>query len=276
VTTKVWFITGCATGFGALLARTIYERGDALVATDRSRAALAYLGDPGERLELIELDVGDPQAAEVAASKAVDRFGRVDILVNNAGLGLGGPFEDCSAADMQRVMLVNALGPMFVTHPFLPIMRAQGGGRIINISSDSGVIGLPFQSIYCAAKHALEGFSESLSHEVAPFGIRITLVQPCGLFRTQMPVGAIEAALGRNKSTSPYHDLIAGMAHVMSGQIAQGSDPALVVEAIIGLAAMQNPPLRLPVGPPDRVGLVQMRQTMPDEQFVQTIRQGME
>jgi NAD(P)-dependent dehydrogenase (short-subunit alcohol dehydrogenase family) len=248
--------------------------GECVVATDRSLEALAHLGEPDERLALLELDVTDPAGAEQAAEVAIQRFGRVDVVVNNAGLGIGGPFEDCSADDMRRVFAVNAFGPMFVTRPFLPLLRAQGGGRIINISSDSGVIGLPFQSIYCASKHALEGFSEALSHEVAPFRIAVTLIEPCGFFRTQMPVGAIEGALERNKPTSPYYDLITNLGHVMSERFDQGSDPNLVVQAIMQAATMPNPPLRLPVGPPDRVGFVQMRQTMPDEQFVQVVRQS--
>jgi NAD(P)-dependent dehydrogenase (short-subunit alcohol dehydrogenase family) len=270
---NTWLITGCATGFGALLARMALDRGDTVVATDRDTAALAHLAHGARgRLLALPLDVTDPASVAAAAEAALARFGPPDVLVNNAGLGDAGPFEE---ADPERVRLlfeVNTFGVIRVTQALLPAMRARGSGHIINISSDSGVVGWPFQSIYCATKHAVEGFSESLSHEIAPFGLKVTLVEPCGFFRTAMPIGALAEAKRRLRETSPYYAMVAARIAAAEAVLPEASDPRLVPEAILELADMPDPPLRRPVGPPERTGLLAARQAMPDEAFVRMIR----
>lgn len=270
---RTWLITGCATGFGALLAQTLLDRGEQVVATDRNENDLEHLHtEAPERLLRFQLDVTNDEQITQAVAATVGHFGRIDLLVNNAGLGMGGPFEETPLARIRQLFAVNTLGMMALTQAVLPQLRAQGGGRIINISSDSGVVGWRFQSVYCATKHAVEGFSEALAHEVTPFGIQVVLIEPCGFFRTPMPAGAVADVAAGLRSDSPYNSKVAAMLAQAQATMGEASDPRLVVEAILAAADDPAPLLRRPVGPPERVQLLRMRQDMPDEQFVQFIR----
>ena len=269
---RTWLITGCASGFGALLAQTLLDRGERVVATDYDAPGLGRLRPPDqERLLALELDVTNEVQIEHAVAAAIGRFGRIDVLVNNAGLGLGGPFEEAQPERVRQLFAVNALGPMALTRAALPQLRAQGGGRIINISSDSGLVGWRFQSVYCATKHALEGFSEALAQEVAPFGISVALIEPCGFFATPMPMGALREALGGLQTDSPYRPMVEAMAAAMADRAGEAQSPQLVVDAIIAAADDPRPPLRRLVGDPARVALLEARRTMPDQQFVELL-----
>ena len=167
MSSRVWLITGCATGFGALLAQQVLDRGEVVVATDKNVTALEHLQPPDASLLLTaQIDVTNDDEIRQGVDAALDRFGKIDVLVNNAGVGHGGPIEEATMDQVRFVMNVNALGMIAVTKAVLPHMRARGEGHIINISSDSGKVGFPFQGLYTAAKHAVEGFSEVLWHEV--------------------------------------------------------------------------------------------------------------
>ncbi len=271
---RVWLITGCATGFGALLAQAVLDRGERVAATDKDADALAHLKpqDPAQLLT-VAMNVADEASVRRGVQAVLDRFGRVDVLVNNAGLGIGGPFEEMDMARVRRVFDVNILGMMAVTQAVLPTMRRQGGGRIINLSSDSGVVGFPFQNVYTATKFAVEGWSECLAHEVYPFNISITLIEPCGMFKTAMPSGAIAEAAQRNSPASPYYERVKGLAETMGPAWEASTDPMEVPKAILEVADLAAPPLRRRVGPADRTGLLSLRRQLPDEDFVQLIRQ---
>ncbi|MFZ5916075.1 MAG: SDR family NAD(P)-dependent oxidoreductase [Chloroflexota bacterium] len=270
---RVWFITGCATGFGALLAQRALDRGDAVVATDRNVNTLDHLTAPDPSLLLkAQLDVTRDDEIEAAVGAALDRFGKIDVLVNNAGVGHGGPIEEASMGQVRLVMDVNALGVMAVTKAVLPHMRQRGEGHIINLSSDSGKVGFPFQGLYTAAKHAVEGFSEVLWHEVSPFGLKVTIIEPCGMFKTAMPRDAIDGALKNVKPDSPYYAWASHMGAEMKAGWEHSTDPALVVDAILEVADADKPPLRRRAGLPDRTGLVGLRNQMPDEEYVQFIQ----
>lgn len=169
---RVWLITGCATGFGASLAQRVLDRGEAVAATDKDVTALGHLrtSDPALLLTA-QMDVTDDDEIARAVRTTLERFGRIDVLVNNTGVGHGGPIEEATMGEVRFVMDVNALGVMSVTKAVLPQMRKRGAGHIINLSSDSGKVGFRFQGLYTAAKHAVEGFSEVLWHEVSPFGV---------------------------------------------------------------------------------------------------------
>lgn len=270
---RTWLITGCATGFGALLAQTLLDRGERVVATDRSASALVHLTPPHpERLLTAALDVTDSVQIDQAVAAAVGRFGRIDVLVNNAGLGLGGPFEEVSLQRMRQLFEVNVLGLMAVTQAVLPQLRAQGAGRVINLSSDSGLVGWRYQAVYGATKHAVEGFSESLAQEVSPFGIDVVLIEPCGFFATPLPASAIADAVTNLRDDSPYRAAVEAMLGGIRDRMGEAQDPRIVVDAIIAAADAPHPTLRRPVGQADRVGLLAMRRQMPDEEFLSLIR----
>ncbi|MFQ3633129.1 SDR family NAD(P)-dependent oxidoreductase [Roseiflexus sp.] len=269
---RTWLITGCATGFGARLAQQLLDHGECVVATDRSIDLLAHLDTADSaRLLRLAMDVTDPAAIRRAVQRALAHFGRIDILVNNAGLGHGGPLEEASVEDIRRLFDVNIIGMMLVTQAVLPHMRAAGCGHIINLSSDSGVVGFPFQGVYTATKHAVEGFSDSLYQEVTPFGISVSVIQPCGMFKTDMPAHTIATAKATIRPDSPYYARAMRIAETLATAWEQSSDPQEVVDAIIEVADSIPPPLRRRVGTPDRTGLLGLRQRLSHEEFVKFI-----
>jgi NAD(P)-dependent dehydrogenase (short-subunit alcohol dehydrogenase family) len=242
----VWFITGCSTGFGRELAKILLARGYCVVATARDPDKIADLvEDHGAKALGLALDVEKQSQIEAAVDAAKRKFGRIDVLVNNAGYGYLAAVEEGDDADIRAVFETNVFGLAALIRAVLPIMRGQKSGAIVNISSMGGFIGFPGSGYYAATKFAVEGLSESLSKEVAPFGIKVLIVEP-GPFRTdwagrslKVPKHAIEAytetAVGRRRQVQAY-----------SGT--QPGDPVRGVEAIIATVEQPNPPLRLPLG----------------------------
>src|SRR6202012_1249497 len=178
---KVWFITGCSKGFGRVWAEAALERGDKVAATARDASTLAPLAEKyGDSVLTMALDVQDTDADFAAVKAAQEKFGRLDVVVNNAGYGLFGAVEELSEAQARDQIETNLFGALWVTQAALPIMREQGSGHIIQVSSIGGVTAFPEVSLYHASKWGLEAFSQSLSLEVADFGIDVTLVEPAG------------------------------------------------------------------------------------------------
>ena len=176
---KTWFVTGAGRGFGAEIAKAAVRSGDRVVATGRKRTALIDgLGPESGKLMSVELDVTDAEQARKAVDAALSRFGGIDVLVNNAGYGHMGFFEEMTIDDVQQQFETNLFGVFNVTWAALPGMRAARKGRIFNISSLGGILGVQFGSLYCGSKFALEGFSECLSKEISPFGLFVTIVEP--------------------------------------------------------------------------------------------------
>src|SRR6058998_4101868 len=182
---KVFFITGASRGLGVDLARAALDAGHAVVATGRSTDSVAAAIGAHDNLLVAQLDVTDPASAQAAVDAAVARFGRIDVLVNNAGNFIAGTFEEIPDVDFRAQLETNFFGPLNVTRAVLPVMRAQRSGHVVTISSIAGIVGGEFNSAYAASKFALEGWMESLTPEVAPFGIRTMLVEP-GFFRTEL------------------------------------------------------------------------------------------
>jgi NAD(P)-dependent dehydrogenase (short-subunit alcohol dehydrogenase family) len=182
---RVWLITGTSTGFGRELAEVVLEGGGQVVATARRVEALEGLrAKYRERVLAVRLDVTSASDIAAAVSAARERFGRIDVLVNNAGFGMVGAVEETSDAELRRIFETNFFGAMAVTRAVLPLMREQGSGHILNVSSIGGLTSLfPGFGAYCATKFALEAESEALSVEMRPFGVRVTIVEP-GAFRT--------------------------------------------------------------------------------------------
>ena len=186
---KVWFITGASRGLGVDIARAALAAGHKVVATGRDPVAVLKAIGARDDLLTVALDITDTDAALAAAQTAVARFGRIDVLVNNAGNFYAGYFEDISPDAFRAQMETNFFGPLNVTRAVLPVMRQQGAGQVITVSSLAGLIGQEFVSAYAASKFALEGWMESLRFEVAPFGVQTMVVEP-GFFRTELLVRA--------------------------------------------------------------------------------------
>ena len=176
---KTWFVTGASRGLGAEIVRAAVRGGDQVIAAARNPTAVTNdLALNTDRLLPVELDVTDAVAARAAVDAALSRFGAIDVLLNNAGYGHYGFFEESTIDDAKRQMATNLFGVLYVTWAVLPCMRAARKGRIFNLSSLGGLIGAQLGSLYCATKFSVEGFSESLAKEVAPFGIHVTIVDP--------------------------------------------------------------------------------------------------
>jgi NAD(P)-dependent dehydrogenase (short-subunit alcohol dehydrogenase family) len=244
---KVWFITGASRGFGRLIVEKLLEQGEKVVATARNPEALKEsLTDASDRLLILPLDVTDENEAKVAAEEAVHTFGQIDVLVNNAGYGILGGIEETSAAEVEKNYATNVFGLLHVTRAVLPYMRAKRSGHILNLSSLGGLSGYVGWGIYCSTKFAVEGISESLAQEVAPFGIRVTIVEP-GFFRTDF-LG------GESLSTvSNIIDDYSGTVGQMRTQMAatnkqQPGDPDKAAQAMIDITKVDIPPLRLMLG----------------------------
>lgn len=240
---KTWFITGASRGLGVEFAKAALRAGDNVVATGRNvNDVRTNIGADSAQLLTLAQDVTDIAQTQQAVAAAVERFGAIDALINNAGYGHLGFFEEAAPEDIQAQYATNVFGLFNVTRAVLPAMRSQRRGRIFNLSSLAGVRGSEFASLYCSSKFAIEGFSESLAREVAPFGIFVTIVEP-GPFRTDflsrqsLRFGATHIADydgRRDKVRAAFED--------RSGQ--QPGDPVKLAEAVIRLASEPNPPLR--------------------------------
>lgn len=245
-TSKVWFITGASRGFGALIARDALLRGDRVIATARNpQTVIDALGEQANLLAL-KLDVTSEADAQAAVKQAVARFGRIDVLVNNAGYGLLGGVEEASAEEVKRQFDTNVFGLLHVTRAVLPTLRAQGSGHVINISSIGGYASHQGWGIYCATKFAVEALTEALHTELAPLGVRATVVEP-GFFRTDF-LNA-DSVVSTGNRIAQYADSVGLMRTMMAGaNHKQPGDPAKLASAILKLADDANPPLRLALG----------------------------
>lgn len=242
---QTWFITGAASGFGHAFAEHALALGHNVVATARDAGRLADLvALAPDRVLATPLDVDAAGAAEAAVEAAVARFGRIDVLVNNAGYGVVGALEETSDADLRALMNTNFFGAMAVTRAALPVLRAQKSGAIVNISSLGGQLSFAGFSAYSASKFALEGASEALAQEVAPFGIKVLIVEP-GQFRTQL-AGSGMRHMPVIEAYQPVVGATREFAHSMHNT--QAGDPRKAAVAIAKALQAENTPLRLPLG----------------------------
>jgi NAD(P)-dependent dehydrogenase (short-subunit alcohol dehydrogenase family) len=236
---KVWFITGCSKGFGRIWAEAALERGDKVAATARDASTLepltAKYGD--DNVLALELDVQDIDAVFAAIKQAHEKFGRLDVVVNNAGYGLFGTIEEVSAEQARDQIETNVFGALWVTKAALPILRDQGSGHIIQVSSIGGVTAFPGIGLYHASKWALEGFSQSLAQEVADLGIHVTLIEPQGYSTDWSGPSAKQA-----EQMSAY-DGVREKNAARRGSSKPG-DPEASGPAILKLVDAEEPPLR--------------------------------
>lgn len=254
---KTWLITGAGRGFGREIARAALEDGDRVIATSRNPGAVdAGLAEHGGRLLVLPLDVTDAEGSIAVVRTGLERFGRIDVLVNNAGYGQAGAFEELSQERVERQFATNVFGTFTVTRAVLPAMRAQRSGRILNISSLLGIVGTDWWSVYCATKFAVSGWSEALSRELAPFGIRVTAVHP-GQFSTDF---LDPSSLGTSdRRIDDYRALDDERRGFVDGRNhAQPGDPVRFAHAIVQLASLEAPPTRWAAGS-DALGAYETR-----------------
>ena len=236
---KVWFITGTSRGFGREWAIAALDRGDKVAATARDTDTLSDLVDKyGDAILPIQLDVTDRDADFAAVQQAHEHFGRLDIVVNNAGYGQFGFIEEVSEQDARDQIETNVFGALWITQAALPYLRAQGSGHIIQVSSIGGITAFPNVGIYHASKWALEGFSSSLAAEVAPHGIKVTLVEPAG-YATEWGGPSASRA-----TPLPAYDGARATMNGWRGKNIPG-DPEATGSAILKVVDAKDPPLRV-------------------------------
>ncbi|WP_328979213.1 SDR family NAD(P)-dependent oxidoreductase [Streptomyces canus] len=239
---KTWFITGASRGFGRIWAKAALSRGDRVAATARRPESLEPLVDTyGDSVLPLALDVTDRAAAFAAVRRAADTFGRLDVVVNNAGYGLFGMVEETSEEQARAQLDTNVLGPLWVTQAVLPLLRAQRGGHILQVSSIGGLAAFPSLGLYNASKWALEGMSEALAQEVGPLGVRVTIVEP-GPYGTDWS-GSSAVHAEPLAAYEPIREARRAGAGARAPQ-----DPQTTAEVILELVDTDEPPLRLFLG----------------------------
>jgi NAD(P)-dependent dehydrogenase (short-subunit alcohol dehydrogenase family) len=234
---RVWFITGSSKGLGWEFVDAALRAGDQVVATARRPETLQpFVTEFGDRVLPVALDVTNPDEVRSAIAQALDAFGRLDVVVNNAGYGLRGAIEEVSEDQIRRQMETNFFGALSVTRAVLPQLRKQGSGHIVQISTQGGLVSFARLGMYHASKWALEGMTESLAQEVAPFGIKVTLIEPGG-FRTYWNNDSMDFA-----TSLPEYD--AALGEVRRGGNPQG-DPKKAGPALLEVVNAAEPPLRV-------------------------------
>ncbi len=242
---KVWFITGSSKGFGRIWAEAALERGDKVALTARNVDTVSDLAEQygAENALPLTLDVTDKAAVDAAVAAAHQHFGRLDVVVNNAGYGLFGSVEEVSEQQARDQIETNLFGALWVTQAALPILRAQGSGHILQVSSIGGISAFPVVGMYHASKWALEGLSQSLAQEVADFGIHVTLVEPAAFSTDWAGPSAVQA-----EHLDAYAQARAKIMEARKVRNANPGDPAATGPAILQIVDAEDPPLRVFLG----------------------------
>lgn len=240
---KVWFITGASRGFGRIWAEAALTRGDKVAATARTLADVADLKERfGDAVLLMPLDVTDGDQVRYVVQQAHAHFGKLDVVLNNAGYSLVGTVEEASEADVRTLFDTNYFGMLWVIQAALPLLRQQGNGHILGVSSSLGIEAMPLIGFYCATKWAVEALHESLAKEVKGFGIQVTLIEP-GAYATDF---GSPSSLKITPGIDAYADLRKRIFGGLSS--ADRGDPQATAEAILKIVDSENPPLRFALG----------------------------
>ncbi|CEJ68783.1 putative oxidoreductase [Chryseobacterium oranimense G311] len=244
---KVWFITGSSRGFGRIWTEAALKRGDKVAATARNINSITALKETyGDQVLVLEVDVTNASQVQNAISQANEYFGRLDIVFNNAGYSLVGTIEEGSTDEVKAMYETNIIGPIHVIQAALPILRAQGHGHILGTSSAVGIYSNPLIGYYCSSKFAFEAIYDSLSKEVAEFGIKVTLIEP-GAYNTEF--GSAESLKIAGKKLTDYDDLKSSL--MKNLQKLERGNPMATPDAIFAVVDAENPPLRLLLGKND-------------------------
>jgi len=267
--TATVLITGCSSGIGAAAVRCFAEQGWNVAATLRNPSS-AEFGQGTGRVEKFALDVTDQRSVDQAVAATLDRFGRIDVLINNAGYGLFGPFESASPEAISRQFQTNVDGVFAVTRAVLPAMRERGSGVIVNVASLTGLVAMPLYSLYAASKYAVVGFSESLSHELAPFGIRVKVIAP-GSVATDFSGRSMARTF--EGDGGPYADSIRKVAGAFAAnRSSAGATPEHLGQALYDAATDGSAQVRYVIGD-DALALMQTRKEIGEEALLVGIRQ---
>ena len=273
---KIAIVTGSSSGIGLETAIHLAKNGFKTYATMRN---LGKSDDIKQRaqtenlpIEIAQLDVTDDDSVKTAINKIAEKEGKIDVLVNNAGYAVIGAAEDLSSKEIKDQFDTNVFGVYRATQAVLPTMRKQQSGRIITISSIAGFSGFPAMSAYVGTKFAVEGFTESLRHEVAPFGIHACVVEP-GVIKTNI-MKAAPIAKRSQEENSPYSQIIQAIGKGMEGAMkAMGSPPSVVAETVLQAATAENPEIRYTAGE-DAKMLQQAKKTKSDKEFEEFVKTG--
>jgi len=258
---RVALVTGASSGIGEAAAHALVSAGFTVYGTSRR----ATSGEKRGEVTFLPLDVTDDDSVAAAVSDVVDR-GRIDVLVNNAGFGIAGAAEESSIDQARALFETNVFGAIRMSRAVLPTMREQGSGRIINLSSVLGLVPAPFSALYAATKHAIEGYSESMDHEVREYGVRVLLVEPA---YTRTSFG--ENAVAVDEPLPHYAQRRQALDSLLAEAIRAGDDPSVVGAAIVAAATDQRPKLRYPAGPLAR-RVSKLRRYVPSSAFDKQIR----
>ena len=265
---KVVLLTGASTGMGFEIMTRLAEEGYYLCVLSRHPELLRsdLLGGRWQdRIDVFCVDLKERESVDKAVGEILKLYGRIDIVINNAGYGLVATLEEVDDSEMLEQFDVNLFGLVRVTRAVLPVMRRRRSGVIVNISSFLGRVGLPLLSFYNASKYAVEGITDSLRLELAPFGIRVHSVMP-GFFSTQFARSNLRLNKGIESEDSPYRNLSRRLAPKVLRQINEGNDPRLVAEAILKILKDPDAPVRIPVGETARKFLT-MRRELSDKEY---------
>jgi NAD(P)-dependent dehydrogenase (short-subunit alcohol dehydrogenase family) len=263
-TGRVALVTGASSGIGEAAARALVGAGFTVYGTSRRAAA----GETRDGVIFLPLDVTDDESVAGVVRKVLERSGRIDVLVNNAGVGLAGAAEESSIDQTRALFETNVFGTIRMTRAVLPHMREQGSGRIINLSSVLGLLPAPFMALYAATKHAIEGYSESLDHEVRDHGVRVLLVEP-GYTRTSFDANTVAA----DEPVALYARRREAIDVLTAAAVRAGDQPSVVGEAIVAAATDTNPRLRYPAGTLAR-RVSKLRRYAPSALFDKQIRKA--
>ncbi len=263
---RTWLITGASRGFGTLIAQQALAAGDAVIATARNPEDIEARLGQHPNLLAVRLDVTREEDALAAVAAGIKHFGQIDVLVNNAGFGVLGAVEETSASETERLFATNVFGLLNVTRAVLPHMRRQRSGHVINISSLGGYQAYMGWGVYGSTKFAVEGISEAMHQELAPLGIKVTVVEP-GFFRTDFldDQSLVKTAL----ELPDYAATVGVMRHYAeAANHAQPGNPAKLAEALLALANAANPPLRLALGS-DAVTRIEAKNSAVEQELAQ-------
>jgi NAD(P)-dependent dehydrogenase (short-subunit alcohol dehydrogenase family) len=263
--TKTVLITGTSSGLGRAAAKLFQSRGWNVVATMRSPERETELGSLDNVL-VTRLDVEDAATIAPAIEAGIARFGGIDTLVNNAGFGAFGPLEATPIETIRRQFEVNVIGVLQTMQAILPHFRARKGGTIVNVTSTSGLMTLPFGSLYHGSKYAVEGVTEALQFELAPLGIRVKLVEP-GAIRTEF---GTSLSLNNEPRIEDYQPLLDSTMSTYGGLMGSASDPELIAEQILAAATDEEDKLRFPAGE-DAFRYIAERDALTDDQYFETV-----
>lgn len=240
---KVWFITGASRGLGRIWAEAALSRGDKVAATARTPESIADLKERfGDAVLPLALDVTDSRQVEPAVQQAHAHFGRLDVVLNNAGYTLVGTAEEADESDVRALFDANYFGTLRVIQAALPLLRQQGSGHIIGVSSAMGIVAAPLIGFYCASKWAVEALHDSLAQEVKSFGIKVTLLEP-GAFATDF---GSPLSMKTSQGLEVYAELRNQVSVRLSTE--ERGDPKATAEAILQIIDAEDPPLRFAVG----------------------------